>query len=767
MRRVFAAIAALGLCLICARASIGATPEEVDKAIERGKAYLYKTQKADGTWEIAPKRDPEADANNKEGGQWGGITSEVVYALLASGESPRDPKLIKAIDFMKKAEIVGTYAIAMRILACSFLPESEDVKLLMRQDHARLIKLMETVGNSKGMYDYLDRSILPNARPQNPNRAGPYSHSRAQYGVLGIWVATQAGIETPSTYWKTVEEGWIRNQDASGGWTYMFPSETRNPITPGMTAAGVASLYITQDYTVNALDPKGNVKNPAIEKGLAYLAANVGKYATAEKYERSFQYATMYAVERVGVASGVKYLGDVDWFKKGSDFLVAQQRANGSWSESAGFIGVDGETAFALLFLARGRAPVVVQKLQYDLTDAKGAKKEANWNQRPRDVANIVRYFGRTIERDVNWQLANLKAPGEDLLDAPILYISGNETLSFSAEEKAKLKAFVEGGGMILGHADVGVEIFNVSFRKLGGELFGGREFRDLTEKHPAYALIDRAKMGAPPRVQGLSNGARELMILLPQGDPARGWQAQSFKADRAPAANLMMGIFLYACEKKNMRVKGEDVVIKQNATPAKTSVKVARIEYGANWDPEPGAWPRFSRWMHNMASIDVTTETVKAGGGKLAGYKLAHLTGTATFRLDDAAKAEIKSFVESGGTLLVESCGGGEEFAKSAKEMLAGIFANGTPAAIAADHAALGGLKADEIKHRTFTFRTKKVTTGSTLSGIEIGGRMAVIVSDEDLSGGWVGHQFDGVNGYEPESAMKIGAAIVKYAGK
>ena len=47
-------------------------------------------------------------------------------------------------------------------------------------------------------------------------------------------------------------------------------------------------------------------------------------------------------------------------------------------------------TSFAILFLAQGRAPIVMNKLEYDI-----AGKDGNWNQRPRDVANVTRWIGK------------------------------------------------------------------------------------------------------------------------------------------------------------------------------------------------------------------------------------------------------------------------------------------------------------------------------------------------------------------------------------
>ena len=59
------------------------------------------------------------------------------------------------------------------------------------------------------------------------------------------------------------------------------------------------------------------------------------------------------------------------------------------------------------------------------------------------------------------------------------------------------------------------------------------------------------------------------------------------------------------------------------------TTIKVARMEVGDNWDPEPGAWRRMAAVLHNTRHVEVTAEPVKLGSGSVGGYKIADLTGT------------------------------------------------------------------------------------------------------------------------------------------
>ncbi len=265
------------------------------------------------------------------------------------------------------------------------------------------------------------------------------------------------------------------------------------------------------------------------------------------------------------------------------------------------------------------------------------------------------------MERDLNWQVVNLTVDAAELHDAPILYIAGNQPLSFTQSEEAKLRQFVEQGGMILGNADCSSKAFADSFKKLGQKLFNKYEFRALPADHLIYAG-EMTKPGKKPPVplEGLSNGCRELMILIASADPARYWQTRS-DVGHEDLHQVLANIYLYAVEKANARYKGDSYIVVPDARViAKETIKVARLQCGDNWDPEPGGWQRLAAVLHNLNSTDLAIEAIPLGQGKLDGFAIAHWTGTTRIALSDAQRAELKKFVSAGGTLIVDAAGGG-----------------------------------------------------------------------------------------------------------
>jgi hypothetical protein len=698
LRRRIASLVLATVAFTTASAS-GATVAAVDAAIEKGKAYLYSVQSADGTWEKDSKPEPPGGSDNKSrydqsiaGGQFTGQTALVLYALLSAGEKPSDPKLARAVEFLKNTDTTGTYALGVRCQVWLMLPQTPDVKARMQKDAQVLLRTPKTQGDALGMYDYVF------------DKGPAYSHSRAQYAVLGIWAAERGGQRIPENYWTVTEKAWIRNQDSSGGWTYQHPvtGQTKHPLTPGMTAVGVATLFITQDYVSAGAGTlcRGNIDSPAIERGMKWMADNMSKVATDEEYARDFPYATLYAVERIGVAAGVKHIGGVDWYQKGADWLLKKQAKTGAWAGGGlAHVSPYNDTAFALLFLARGRAPLVMNKLNYSPDLA----KPLAWNQRPRDVANVVRWISTNTERDLGWQSIDLAAPAADFAEAPILYLAGSEGIALTDEHKAKLKAFIESGGLILGHADCGRPAFATSFRKLATELYPAYEFRELPESSPVYGIFPRSKWKTKPSLLSVSNGTREIMMLIPQADPARAWQTRQL-AGKEEMYQLAANIFLYATNKERLQYRGESFVVTPDPKVKPTkAIDVARVEYGGNWDPEPGAWRRLAGLFHNERKTTLNVATVKAAGGDFAKAKFAHLAGTGKVALKPDEVANLRKFIDGGGTLLLEAAGGQGESASAAEALAAQLVPDGKLETIPPDAPLFTKAAVKDVRYRTF----------------------------------------------------------------
>ena len=321
-------------CLASASTARAATPEQTRASIRKAVEFLYAQQNAQGNWEQNQQRttNKHADIN---GAQWGGGSAQALLALLAAGESPQDPRIQKAAQWVGQADIIGVYALSMRMQVYPYLRPTQQVRDWARRDAELMYKALKDEGDAKGMYSYWLDPATDKSR---------FDHSCSQIAVLGMWAAAQMNLEIARTYWATVDQAWRQHQNADGSWDYSL-HKTESSKQPAMTAAGIATLFITQDFLNRGMGGEcaGNRRDENIDKGLAWMSHNFERI----KSGRSFY--TLYGIERIGVASGRKYFGTTDWFQEGAEHLVKSQNPDGSWDE-AEFTGTGFPCVFYLKY---------------------------------------------------------------------------------------------------------------------------------------------------------------------------------------------------------------------------------------------------------------------------------------------------------------------------------------------------------------------------------------------------------------------------------
>ena len=269
-----------------------------------------------------------------------------------------------------------------------------------------------------------------------------------------------------------------------------------------------------------------------------------------------------------------------------------------------------------------------------------------------------------------------------------------------------------------------------------------------------------------------LGNGVRELMVLVPNDDLSKAWQAQ-LDRQKEELFTLPANAYFYAVKEAFSRFKGETYIVQDNGKgKPEHAIKVARLLIGNNPDPEPGGWRRLGTVLKNASVATLETESVKPGAGKLKGHKIAHLTGTTKVKLTPPQKEEIKQFVDGGGTLIVDAARGSTEFADTIADELANLFGGGAAKALVTPLPPAHGLynlpemKIEKVGYRNYAKgRLVGRLNNPRVAAIEVNGRPAVFYSREDLSAGLVGNPVDGVLGYDPETATALMRNLLAYA--
>ena len=743
-------------------------------AIKRGADFLLSQQNSRKMWETGTyggkeifKRDSHGRLILKKGqpqlanmfNDYGGETALATEALLDVGQSlhlPQlniySPKMRAAINFLVKVNPTGTYAASFQANAMALLPPKARYRRVLDKDAWYLLKTI----HSDGAYHY----TMPPPWPARPAyMPGNWDNSNTQYGVLGMWACAHAGLEIPAWYWRLARMHWVNTQYPNGAWVYTgtkpHPALVPNP-PPGpsgfvtMTPAGVASLFICDEYILQRPTLRPTVDR-SILMGLAWLDKNFSATNT--------NLYGLYGDERVALASGIQTFGGHNWYNAVAAQLVNNGGATGTWGFDGNVIG----TAYALLTLDRGLNAVVINKLQYTKSFF------GDWNARQRDVANFTSWLTRTYETPLNWQVVDINAPISDWLNAPIVLITGRKNPHFTKAQIAKLREYVQDGGLVLCSPDGRSGRFRDAMLQAGREVVHNRyKAKICSPKGYLYTTLPERHHPRFHRFMAISNGIRYLWIVSPI-DLGAIWQAHQFS--RRDYWSIPANIYYYAIGKGALSNRLQSLVVAPAAHAPTQAVTMARLQYAGNWNPEPGAWPR----MAKIAAAEFKTQvTIKneAINSKLdpAKYPLAQMTGTGAFKLTAKQIVDLRGYLLHGGMLFADAGGGKPAFTNAFVNLATALFPKALLNTIPLNSSLYTGnfpegQKAQVVAYRKFyNYQHTHSHKHPQMLGIRVGGRWVIVYSPQDITSGLLGTNTWGISGYTPASAQALARNVLCY---
>ena len=715
------------------------TAAKIRRAVDDAVQYIRGCQQPDGSI---------------GGGQTDGDTALGALAMLAAGGDPAsDEPLRKTLDWLAKLEVDNTYVRGIRANVWEYalrkVPYDEGIRAALKQDYEWLLKARGAKEAWRYRMDATD-----------------WDNSCSQYGVLGIWAAARAGFEPSDDFWGAMSQHFRGCQNTDGGWGYMASGGS----TPNMATAGLASMFLVFDkYHGKSFYSAGHPRAfssgaaasclSSIERGMQWLGR--AGLANQDAY-------FLYGIERVGVASGRKYIGGKDWFQEGAMSVLRAQGAGGDMRMSGHGDQVV-HTAFCALFLVYGGAPVAFNKLEFG--------KDQDWNLNPRDLANLSKYLWSAYEQPLNWHAVSLSAPVTEF-EAPILFLSGSQGAEFSDEEVAKLRDYVMRGGTILAEPADGSPAFRESAAALLGRMFPPKDYpacklAALPPEHGVYT-VHKQTWRQRPSLLGASDGSRTFFFLSDSYLSA-DWQMDKTDSD---AFKFGMNLLFYATDLSTLQGRFASVVPDTPAAAARSvTATVARARYTgsdaypSDWTLGPAGWQRFAPYFQHVNGARLEEGKAVDLAERIPNtVSLLHLTGAHPFMLTDAQRTNLKAYVEGGGTVLVDAYAGSDAFAGSARQQIEAVFGKLRPLdprSTLATGLLLGGsdltrgLKLKLAARRSVRQQVGE-SQGQNLEVAMVGQRPAVVFSPLDVTAALAGIETYGCKGYKPESARRIAANLL-----
>jgi hypothetical protein len=344
-------------------------PAKVNKAIDAGVAYLRKKSSYHnpGIWIGG---DLNLTAHDKQTISLGADALKGI-AMLECGV-PADDAAIKTIADDLRKNISATndgYAVYSIALTLLFFDRLHQGKATPADDRKRIqslaLRLVAGQRPNSNLWRYYIPTLkedqetqilnqLKNKTFKSSNKYFPFPYddcdlSCSQFVTLALWASRRHGIPVDTV----IQDAAItirKAQLADGGWTY----QPRGGISANYSATCAGLIILALDHGTKEPKKTENVlRDPAVMKGLAYLGKVLNDPLVQKGHTGpnaiSFCYF-LWTLERTAVILNLEKIGERDWHKWGTDYLLAKQENDGGWHDI--FYGIP-DTSFALLFLKR------------------------------------------------------------------------------------------------------------------------------------------------------------------------------------------------------------------------------------------------------------------------------------------------------------------------------------------------------------------------------------------------------------------------------
>lgn len=756
------------------------TEKRVREAIERGKQYLIQQQGDNGSWSL----DYTV-----------GKTSLAVMTLINCGMTLEDEPIQRGLKFLRTVRDPDmTYEISLQIMALAAAKDGNRDASKILALSTKLASLQKKVGKGAGGWSYTIASGRGGGIPDRSN---------SQFAVLALREAQYANIGVDREIWELIRNYWTDEQSADGGWHYQGMNTTS---TGSMTVAGVTTQVIVETMLRDEPDENADgspnccgqpVENDSLERGIKWLERhfsvghNPGMGGSATLYY-------LYGLERAGRLSGRRFFGSHDWYREGAEFLIQiQSERDGSWigggiSEREEVVA----TSFALLFLSKGLAPVLINKLQYE-PENPDKKNDPCWNRHRHDIRNLTELISGLPgwPKLITWQQLEIGAVAkrgglEDLMVSPILYISGDKAPKFTPAEQDLLRQYVLNGGFILGVATCTKTEFDRGFRNLVKQMYpnGENQFKRLTSEHPVFRseyLLD----AEATELWGVDVGCRTSIMYSPY-DLACLWdkwniveppkRTVQMKSMISKSARVGVNIVAYATGREPPSSLPEPRLALGNAANEEIErgfLQVAKLRHTGGWDAAPNAVRNLLVALNSYAGVTANTKVknITPVDESLPKYPLVYMHGRNTFNYSKQEVDRLRLQLDRGAMLFADACCASPQFDKSFRDLVKQLYPNHTLQRIPANHEIFStriGHDLHDVKRRDPNagdpekpFSITNVVGEPFLEAVEINGSFVIVYSKYDLSCALERQASAACAGYLTEDAVKIAVNVVLYS--
>ncbi len=428
------------------------------------------------------------------------------------------------------------------------------------------------------------------------------------------------------------------------------------------------------------------------------------------------------------------------------------------------------------------KPPVLIAKI------STGDRRD--WATNPSDTQNLLRWMAK--ELDVHFSTINMPAHNvpEDPREVPLLYRTGHNAFSFSADIRVRLRAYLLTGGTLVLDACCGHPEFAQSAMRELTVLIPERPPYRLSLDHPLYQTYYKIReirfrpharlAGAKndrPAIIGIDIGCRTAVFFF-RWDVSCGWDDLEDSDDHhclgyetMTAKQIGANLMAYITAERQAAIPLSKALAYVDAERrAAGKFVLAQGRYDGPWRTRDAGLSMLLKTFHQQTEVPVRFERreIDFSSQELFDTPFVYLTGHEPFAMSSAERANLRRYLMHGGVLFAESCCGRRGFDESFRREVGKI---------------LEGTRLERISRQHLIFRfpnaVARVTPRPALAkqqkgaesiepvllGATINGSLGIIYSPHGLACGWELAQCPYCNGLASKDALAIGVNILSYA--
>ncbi len=754
------------------------TAQNVLRSISMAQKFLLRSQQADGHWTSRVRRQNDV-----------GVTSLAMLALINSGMTAEDEEIRRALAFLRgpNGEPTETYEVALKISALATAKDGQRDRGRIQQMADELQKGQITAGAGAGLWDY------SYARP-----GGGGDRSNGQFAILGLRDAAHAGALIDRRVWERTRANWLRFQNGDGGWSYTGGGGALGS-SGSMTVAGIATLQITSAMLRDEKDLDANgqprccepvTDDQQLERAIAWMGRHFS--VGSNPGGRSWLLYYLYGMERAGRLSGRRFFGRHDWYREGALFLInGQNQRDGSWRGS----GIETDeiiaTSFSLLFLSKGLAPVLVNKLQFGNNN--------DWNQHRDDARNLVEHVTGLPKwpKLMTWQVVDINrlqgASGvRDLLQGSVQMMSGKDVPQFTDPQVKMLRTYLDQGGFLFAVNCCQGAGFHDGMFRLVKRLYpdGDAQLKPLPPNHPVYRSEYLFTDPASVKLYGVDFGCRTVIIFTPEDLSClwNKWMKQDppsreleLKTMIIRAMKIGVNVIAYATGREPPNKLDQQELAEQGGAEdavARGLLKVPKLRHAGGYNDAPLAVRNLLLAVNRSFPRTASTRSIEipATDKALFRYPVVYMHGRNRFDMAASETRQLRQYLDNGGLLFADAICGAQPFDQSFRRLVSSLYPDAKLERIPVDHEIFRlelGHDIRKVKRRVIPVGGAAGTALATeireddpfLEGLRVDGRYVVIYSRHDLSCALQRQSSVACTGYITKDAVRIGVNVLLYA--